>query len=321
LYVGGVEHAVLHLLYARFWHKVLYDLGYVSTPEPFGKLYNQGYIQAYAYRDARGIVVPADEVVDQEGNPASDVQDQHDREFCWQGEPVTQEYGKMGKSLKNAVSPDEIIAEYGCDTLRLYEMYMGPLDASKPWNTRDVVGVHRFLQRMWRNFVDQNGETKVTDDAPSVELAGLCHRTIARVTEDMERYSFNTAIARMIELNNELVQLERIPRAVAEPFVLMLAPIAPHLAEEFWQRLGHNGTLAYVDWPEADPKYLEEDTMEVAVQVNGKVRGAITVAVGAGKDDVLKQARVLPNVARYIEGKKMKREIYVPGKIVNFVVG
>lgn len=320
LYVGGVEHAVLHLLYARFWHKVLFDLGYVSTPEPFGKLFNQGYIQAYAYRDARGIAVPVEEVVDQDGNSAADVQDMHDRQFFWQGQPVAREYGKMGKSLKNAVSPDEIVSEYGCDTLRLYEMYMGPLDASKPWNTRDVVGVHRFLQRMWRNFVDQDGNTKVTEDAPSAELMALCHRTIATVTDDMERYSYNTAIARMIELNNELVQLPFVPRVVAEPFVLLLAPIAPHIAEEFWQRLGHESSLAYAAWPKADPEYLEEDTVEIAVQVNGKIRGSISVAKDTDKTQVLSAARAIPNVARHLEGRSLKREIYVPGKIVNFVV-
>lgn len=321
LYVGGVEHAVLHLLYARFWHKVLFDLGHVSTPEPFGKLFNQGYIQAFAYRDDRGIAVEAEEVVDQDGNPAVEVQDRQDRQFFWQGAPVMREYGKMGKSLKNAVSPDEIVAEFGCDTLRLYEMYLGPLEGSKPWNTRDVVGVHRFLQRTWRNFVGRDGETRITDDAPSAKLMGLCHRTIVRVTEDMEQYSFNTAIARLIELNNALVSLDQVPRAVAEPFVLMLAPIAPHVAEELWQRLGYEGSLGYVDWPRADPKYLVEASMDVAVQVNGKIRGSITVAVDSDKQAVLDEARTLSNVARHLEGKQMKREIYVPGKIVNFVVG
>lgn len=322
LYVGGVEHAVLHLLYARFWHKVLYDLGYVSTPEPFGRLVNQGYIQAYAYRDQRGIAVPVDDVVDGEGRPAAEVQDHPgDHQFFYQDEPVTQEYGKMGKSLKNAVSPDEIIAEYGCDTLRLYEMFLGPLEASKPWNTRDVIGVHRFLQRVWRNFIDQRGELKVTGDAPSQELLASCHRTIARVSDDMERYSFNTAIARLIELNNELVALDTVPREVAEPFVLMLAPMAPHVAEELWERMGSNESLGFAPWPVADERYLKQDTVEVGVQVNGKMRGSITVASDADEGTVLETARGHDNVARYIEGKPMRREIYVPGKIVNFVTG
>ncbi|GIV59438.1 MAG: leucine--tRNA ligase [Rhodothermaceae bacterium] len=322
LYVGGAEHAVLHLLYARFWHKVLYDLGHVSTPEPFGKLFNQGYIQAYAYRDARGVAVPADEVVDQDGRPATEVQDQPGRRFFYQGEPVTQEYGKMGKSLKNAVSPDEINEQYGCDTLRLYEMYLGPLEASKPWNTRDIVGVHRFLKRVWRNFVDERtGALRVTDAAPSEDLLRALHRTIARVTDDMERMSFNTAIAALIELNNALVSLEAVPRAVAEPFVLLLAPMAPHLAEELWQRLGHTETLAYAPWPEADARYLREETVEVAVQVNGKVRATIAVPADADKAAVLATARAHQNVARHLDGKTIRREIYVPGRIVNFVVG
>ncbi|WP_456429995.1 leucine--tRNA ligase [Rhodocaloribacter sp.] len=322
LYVGGAEHAVLHLLYARFWHKVLYDLGHVSTPEPFGKLFNQGYIQAYAYRDRRGVAVPAEEVVDQEGRPATEVQDQPGRKFFYRGEPVTQEYGKMGKSLKNAVSPDEINEQYGCDTLRLYEMYLGPLEASKPWNTRDIVGVHRFLRRVWRNFVDDRTDALlVTAAEPSDALLRTLHKTIARVTEDLERLSFNTAIAAMIEMNNELVKLEAIPRAVAEPFVLLLAPFAPHVAEELWGRMGHEASLAYEPWPEADERYLREDTVKIAVQVNGKMRATITVPAGADKETVLAAARAHENVARHLDGKTLRREIYVPGRIVNFVVG
>ena len=321
LYIGGVEHAVLHLLYARFWHKVLYDLGYVSTPEPFGKLFNQGYIQAYAYRDARGIAVPAEEVVDQGGNPATEVQDQKNRQFFYQGEPVTQEYGKMGKSLKNAVNPDAICEQYGCDTLRLYEMYLGPLEASKPWNTRDISGPHRFLQRVWRMFVDENDALKVSDGAATEDQLRLLHKTIERVTDSMDRMSYNTAIAALIEMTNAMKGTGAWPRALAEPFVLLLAPMAPHLAEELWQRLGHPGSLAFTPWPEADPAYLKEDTIEIAVQVNGKMRGSIHIPADAAKDAVLAQARTDENVARHLEGKTMRREIYVPGRIVNFVVG
>jgi len=322
LYVGGAEHAVLHLLYARFWHKVLFDLGHVSTPEPFGKLFNQGYIQAYAYRDARGVAVEAAEVVDQDGRPATEVQDQPGRQFFFRGEPVTQEYGKMGKSLKNATNPDEVNEQYGCDTLRLYEMYLGPLEASKPWNTRDIVGVNRFLRRVWRNFVDEKTDAlRLTDTDPSDEILRLLHRTIDRVTGDMERMSFNTAIAALIEFNNALVSLDEIPRAVAEPFVLMLAPMAPHMAEELWQRMGHSETLAHAPWPVADERYLKENRVKVAVQVNGKMRATIMVAADADKDAVLDAARHQENVARHLDGKTMRREIYVPGRIVNFVVG
>lgn len=319
LYVGGVEHAVLHLLYARFWHKVLHDLGHVSTPEPFGTLFNQGYIQAYAYRDARGMAVEAGDVVDQDGRAATEVQDQPGREFSLGGEAVAQEYGKMGKSLKNAVNPDEIAEQYGCDTLRVYEMYLGPLDQSKPWNTRDIIGAHRFLKRVWRNFVSEDGALAVSDAAPSDDLLRLAHRTIAGVSEDMERLGFNTALAKLIELNNALVGLGAIPREVAEPFVRLLAPFAPHLAEELWQRLGHAETVAYAAWPEADEALLVEDTVTLAVQVMGKKRGEITVATDADKAAILAAAKAEENVARFLEGKTIRREIVVPGRIVNFV--
>lgn len=321
LYIGGVEHAVLHLLYARFWHKVLFDLGHVGTKEPFGRLYNQGYIQAYAYRDARGIAVEATEVVDQDDRPATEVQDQPGRRFFHNGEPVTQEYGKMGKSLKNAVSPDEINEQYGCDTLRLYEMYLGPLDASKPWNTRDIVGVNRFLRRVWRNFVDEDsGKLLVVDqEAPEALLRSL-HKTIERVTHDMERMSFNTAIAALIEFTSELVALERIPREVARSFVLLLAPLAPHMAEELWSRLGHAETLAHEPWPVADPALIKDSTIDLAVQVNGKLRATISVDANAPQDVILSVAKQDPNVARHLEGKTMRREIYVPGRLVNLVV-
>ena len=322
LYVGGAEHAVLHLLYARFWHKVLYDLGYVSTVEPFGRLFNQGYIQAYAYRDERGIAVAAEEVVDQDGRPALEVQDQPGHHFFYRGSPVSQEYGKMGKSLKNAVNPDDICEQYGCDTLRLYEMYLGPLDASKPWNTRDIVGVNRFLRRVWRNFVDEEtGELLVTEEPATDEQMRLLHKTIDRVTGDMERMSFNTAIAGLIEMNKVLVSLETIPVALAEPFVLMLSPLAPHIAEELWERLGHEESLSYSNWPSVDEKYLVEDMVSLAVQVNGKVRGTIQVPADAAKESVLDQAKVLENVQKHLEGKTLRKEIYVPGRIVNLVVG
>ena len=321
LYVGGAEHAVLHLLYARFWHKALFDLGFVSTKEPFGRLFNQGYIQAYAYRDARGIAVPADDVVDQDGNPATEVQDQPGRTFYYQGKEVTQEYGKMGKSLKNSVNPDDICEQYGCDTLRLYEMYMGPLEASKPWNTRDIIGSHRFLRRVWRNFVDdQKGDVLITDNEATDELLRLLNRTIKRVTESLDRLSFNTAIAALIEMNNSLVSTDKIPRVIAEPFLLMLAPLAPHISEELWERLGHSSSLAYESWPQIEEKYLQENTIKIAVQINGKVRASIEIPVNASKDEALMMAKDDEAVARYLDDKTLRREIYVPKKIINFVV-
>jgi leucyl-tRNA synthetase len=236
LYVGGVEHAVLHLLYARFWHKVLYDLGFVSSGEPFRRLFNQGYIQAYAFTDARGVYVPADEVEEVDGS------------YVWKGQPVTREYGKMGKSLKNSVTPDDMFAEYGADTLRLYEMSMGPLDVSRPWETRAVVGSYRFLQRLWRNLVDEStGTVTVHDGAADLETRRALHRAIDGVRRDMENLRFNTAIAKVIELNNVLTRLSGghgLPREVAEPLVLLAAPLTPHIAEELWARLGHSRSLA-----------------------------------------------------------------------------
>lgn len=320
LYVGGVEHAVLHLLYARFWQKVLYDLGHVSADEPFGRLVNQGYIQAYAYRDERGIAVPADQVVDQDGNAAIDVQDQKNREYTYNGLPVTKEYGKMGKSLKNAVSPDEICEEYGCDTLRLYEMYLGPLEQSKPWNTRDIVGVNRFLNRVWRNLIDDEGKTSVVEGSPGESVLKMLHQTIKRVTSDMDRMSFNTAIAALIEMNSFLMKEGEIPRSVAEPFLVLLSPFAPHIAEEIWSRLGNTSMISLEPWPEYDENLLREDSREIAVQVNGKVRSTIQVTEGDAKDDVLLRAKNDDNVARYLDGKSLVKEIYVPGKIVNLVV-
>jgi len=322
LYIGGVEHAVLHLLYARFWHKVLFDLGYVSSVEPFGRLFNQGYIQAYAYRDERGISVEATKVVNQDGRPAMDVQDQKGQTYFYEGQPVSQEYGKMGKSLKNAVSPDEINDQYGCDTLRLYEMYMGPLEASKPWNTRDIVGVNRFLRRVWRNFIqDDTDVILVSDDPATDEQMRLLHKTIARMTSDMERMSFNTAIAALIEFLSGIVSLDTIPRSIAEPFILMLAPLAPHISEEIWQRMGHEESLAYAEWPEVDEKWLVQDMLKLVVQVNGKVRGTIEVPADTSKEAIIEAGRTNEKVIRHLEGKEIRREIYVPGRLINIVVG
>jgi leucyl-tRNA synthetase len=319
LYVGGVEHAVLHLLYARFWHKVLFDLGHVSTPEPFGRLVNQGYIQAYAYQDARGIYVPAEEVVNQEGKPAAEVQGQKGQVFLYNGEKVEEVYGKMGKSLKNAVAPDDICAKYGADSLRLYEMYMGPLDASKPWATRDIIGVHRFCQRVWRNFIDETGRLRVNHDPADEPMLRLIHKTIKRVTDDMERMSFNTAIAALIEMNNELVGTESIPMAVAKPFVLLLAPMAPHLAEELWQRMGHEDSLTDAPWPTCDEQYLTEDQVEIVVQILGKVRGRITVAADADAKTIEAAALADERIASLLEGKTVRKVIVVQGKLVNIV--
>jgi leucyl-tRNA synthetase len=314
LYVGGVEHAVLHLLYARFWHKVLFDLGHVSSEEPFHRLYNQGYIQAYAYRDARGQAVPASEVTEQGG------------EWVWNGETVAREYGKMGKSLKNIVTPDEMYDEFGADTFRLYEMSMGPLDASRPWNTRDVVGMQRFVQRLWRNAVNEDtGESIVNDGPAPDELRRALHRTIAGVDADMDGLRFNTAIAKLIELNNALTQHVNTagtsPREVVTAMAQMVSPLCPHIGEELWRRLGNQGSVTYVPFPAADPALLVEDSVEVPVQVNGKVRARITVPAGADEAEHLAAALADDKVQAALGGKDPVKTIVVPGRTVNLVIG
>ncbi len=332
MYVGGAEHAVLHLLYSRFWHKVLFDLGHVSTPEPFGRLFNQGYIQAYSFTDHRGIYVTAAECEERPDKPAKVTRIEKDREdrarevsydtTWYHGDtPVVRTLGKMGKSLKNAIAPDDICDQYGCDTMRLYEMYLGPLEQSKLWNTRDIVGVHRFLQRVWRNFVNPDtGAWQVSDAPASDDLRRLLHRTIKRVTEDMERMSFNTAIAAMIELNNALVGEKTIPRQIAEPMVLLLAPLAPHIAEELWQRLGHGDSLTHAPWPAHDPALLVESTIEYPVQINGKVRARIIVPADANDAAIESIAMKDDKVTPHLAGKTIKKVIVIKGKMVNVVV-
>ncbi|HEX8758797.1 MAG TPA: leucine--tRNA ligase [Pseudonocardiaceae bacterium] len=313
LYVGGVEHAVLHLLYARFWHKVLHDLGHVSSEEPYRRLFNQGYIQAYAYTDARGRYVPAEEVVESDGR------------YLFNGEPVTREYGKMGKSLRNVVTPDEMCDTYGADTFRAYEMSMGPLDASRPWATKDVVGLQRFLQRVWRNLVNENtGELQVTSETPDEVTLKAVHKAIAGVSEDYTTLRLNTAVAKLIELNNHVTKVYGghggTPRQVAEPLVLLLAPVCPHVAEELWERLGHEESLAHGPFPQADERYLVADTVEYPIQVNGKVRARVTVAASATPDDVRYAALVEPRVVELLEGTQPRKVIVVPGRLVNLVI-
>ncbi|WP_108717698.1 leucine--tRNA ligase [Miniimonas sp. S16] len=319
LYVGGVEHAVLHLLYSRFWHKVLFDLGHVSSREPFHKLFNQGYVQAYAYTDARGVYVPADEVEEVAAGAAG--ADAHEGPtFTWRGEPVTREYGKMGKSLKNMVTPDDMYAAYGADTFRVYEMSMGPLDQSRAWETRAVVGAQRFLQRLWRNVVSEDsGLVTVVDDAPDVATARLVARTIADVTTEYAAMRPNTAIAKLITLNNHLTSLPQVPRAAAEALVLMVAPVAPHIAEELWSRLGHESSLAHEAFPVADPALLVEETVTCVVQVAGKVRDRLEVAPSISDAELEAAALATPGVQRVLAGATPRTVIVRAPRLVNVV--
>ena len=311
LYVGGVEHAVLHLLYSRFWHKVLFDLGFVSSQEPYRRLYNQGYIQAYAYTDSRGVYVPAAEVEEKDGK------------FYYNGEEVNQEYGKMGKSLKNAVAPDDICRDFGADTLRVYEMSMGPLDTSRPWATKDVVGSQRFLQRLWRLAVNEDtGELATTDAALSEDDLKQLHRTIAGVRDDYENLRLNTVVAKLIEYVNYLTKTYRTeaPRAAVEPIAQLVSPIAPHIAEELWQRFGHDETITYQPFPTFEEKYLVDDEIKVPVQINGKVKARINVAADADQDAVFEVALADAKIAELTSGKNVVKKIYVPGRMVNLVV-
>jgi leucyl-tRNA synthetase len=312
LYVGGVEHAVLHLLYARFWQKVLFDLGHVSASEPFRRLFNQGLVQAYAYTDERGVYVPAQEVEERDGG------------FFWRGRPVTRTYGRMGKSLKNSVTPDEMYAAYGADTLRVYEMFTGPLDQSRPWETRAVVGSHRLLQRIWRTVIDEETGTGRVADVPIDDATRrILHRTIAAVRESVEGLRFNIAIARITELTNHLTQAfaaGHVPRAVVEPLVLMLAPLAPHVAEELWSRLGHAHSLAWEPFPVADASVLVDDAIEIPVQVNGKLRAIVSVPSNADRAATEHAARTDAKVAAHLAGRTMRKVVVVPGRLVSFVV-
>jgi leucyl-tRNA synthetase len=313
LYVGGVEHAVLHLLYARFWHKVLHDLGHVSSEEPFHRLFNQGYIQAYAYRDERGQTVPANEVEEANGT------------YTWQGEKVIREYGKMGKSLKNIVTPDEMYDEFGADTFRLYEMSTGPLDASRPWNTRDVVGMQRFLQRSWRNLVDEDtGTLHVSDAEAPLQLKRDLHKAINGVGIDMQNLRFNTAISKLIELNNALTiyvnEHGSTPREVAVPLVQMLSPLCPHMAEELWSMLGQTTELTFMPFPVADPALLVSDTIEIPIQVNGKVRSKLSVLPTVTDDELRALALADEKVIALLNGAEPAKVVIVPKRLVNVVL-
>jgi leucyl-tRNA synthetase len=353
LYVGGVEHAVLHLLYARFWHKVLFDLGHVSTPEPFNRLVNQGFIlgetEFHIFKRADGKYVSVADLRDIAEEVLADgphlvgvhsttgekvIGDRIDPElverrgdrYILKTDPaiaVDARSFKMSKSRGNVVNPDKIVADYGADTFRLYEMYMGPLEAQKPWNTRDIVGMSRFLSSVYRNLIGDEELAKkatISDNKIPDALDRQMNRTIKKVGEDIETLRFNTAIAELIKLNNEIGPLPAVPRKLAENFVLLLAPFAPHLAEEIWQRLGHDKSLAREPWPQFDANKLVDETMELAVQVNGKLRGTITIATGADKETVLAAARGAGSVKTWIEGKTMVKELYVEKKLVNFVV-
>ncbi len=314
LYVGGVEHAVLHLLYARFWHKVLYDCGLVHTAEPFQRLFNQGMILAYSYQDANGKYYSPSEAKERDGALYA----------AATGEPLTAQIEKMSKSRLNVVSPDEVIDQYGADAMRLYELFMGPLDQVKPWQTSGVEGVYRFLQRVWRLVVDERSgalSARVVDAPATGEpaLNRVLHATIKKVLEDTEALRFNTAIAQMMIFVNEATASATLPRAIVRDFLHALAPYAPHLSEELWQRLGETALLAAATWPAHDAALAVDEVIEIAIQVNGKRRAAITVQRDADRPTIERLALAHEAIARSLDGKSPRKVIVVPGRLVNIV--
>ena len=306
LYVGGAEHAVLHLLYARFWHKVLFDLGYVSTKEPFQKLVNQGMILGISYKDPRGVLVPTDQV---DFTPNGPVRKSD-------GAALVEFPAKMSKSLRNVVNPDDVIAAYGADSMRLYEMFMGPLEATKPWNTTGVEGVHRFLKRACRIIA----QTPISEDLPSKELMRTLHSTLKKVSSDLDSFGFNTAISALMVCLNDMSKCSTLPRYAAELFTIMLSPFAPHLGEELWHFLGHNDTIAYVPWPDYDEKYLALSEVEILVQVLGKPKARIMMPADCSADDAKALALQDSSVIAAIQGKEPRKVIYVPGRLINIVI-
>jgi len=278
LYVGGAEHAVLHLLYARFWHHVLHDLGYVSCREPFQKLFNQGMI-------------------------------------------LGEDGSKMSKSRGNVINPDEIVSEFGADSMRLYEMFMGPLDKAKPWNTRGLQGCSRFINKLWAKVcLDDGLSDRITEDTPNDETNKLLHQTIKKIGADVENLRFNTAISQMMIFTNHLITLETIPKSVLETFVKLVSPFIPHIAEELWEIMGHDETITYEPWPEYDETLAKENLISIAVQINGKLRANIEISADAEKEDILLSAKDNDRIKAYLDGKEIIKEIFVPGRLVNFVL-
>ena len=306
LYVGGAEHAVLHLLYSRFWHQVLFDVGAVHTPEPFKRLVNQGMITSFAYQKQNKSLVPTDLVEERDGK-------YFDKET---GEELTQVIAKMSKSLKNVINPDDFIRDYGADSVRMYEMFMGPLTESKPWATQGFIGVYRFLDRVWRIST----EKPVVEKAPSKNLEKTMHKTIKKVTDDTATLNFNTAISQMMVFVNELNKETEIPKVCLETLTLLLSPYTPHLSEELWSMLGHEPSVSKAPWPKYDEDKTKDDEIEVVVQINGKVRAKMKVANDISKDDMLLLAKNDESVKKWTDGKTIVKEIVIPGKLVNIVV-
>ena len=316
LYVGGAEHAVLHLLYARFWHKVLFDYGLVNSKEPFHKLFHQGLIMGLSYKTKNNVLIPNDKVEEKDGKFFN----------TDNGEELEEIVAKMSKSLKNVVNPDDVIRDYGADALRLYEMFLGPLEQSKPWNTNGIEGVKRFLDRVWRTFTKEESENKyiINPEIQDVELNDdqnyILHNTIKKVGEDIENLSFNTAISQMMIFINDFYNQSVKPKKAMEKFLLCLSPFAPHLAEELWAMLGHSNTIAIEEFPTYDEAKTKKQNIELVVQVLSKIRAKIDVKAGLSQDEAVEIAKTDPNIIKHMEGKQIRKIIFVPNKLINFIV-
>ena len=313
LYIGGAEHAVLHLLYARFWHKVLYDIGLVHTSEPFTRLVNQGMITSFAYQRKNKSLVPTDEVI-QTGEDTF--------EEKGTGEKLERVIAKMSKSLKNVINPDEMIEQYGADSCRMYEMFMGPLDMSKPWNTQGLIGIFRFLEKIWAISEKELISCPVNDTSTPehTEITKLLNKTIKKVTEDTASLNFNTAISQMMIFVNRVSKCTTVPQFAWEAFVKLIAPYAPHIAEELWEKLGYTETIAYQHWPMSVGKYCVDSECTIVVQVNGKMRDKFQAALDLSKQELEAAALKTEGAQRFLDGKQPKKVIVVPNKLVNIVV-
>ncbi len=313
LYVGGAEHAVLHLLYARFWHKVLFDLGLVNTKEPFQRLVNQGMITSFAFQRKNKTLVPTDAV--EETSPDVFIEKET-------GEKLERVIAKMSKSLKNVINPDDVIRDYGADSVRMYEMFMGPLEVSKPWNTNGLIGVHRFLEKIWavseKPMTDEDMEGKL--EGKLADLRKLYHKTVKKVSQDTDTLNFNTAISQMMIFINDASKMESIPKALWRGFVKLLSPYAPHLGEELWEKLGNTNTIAYESWPTYKEELCQDDSCTIVVQINGKKRADFQAAINTDKAELEKQALSCEAVIRFMEGKTPVKVIVVPNKLVNIVI-
>ena len=305
LYVGGAEHAVLHLLYARFWHKVLYDLGLVNTKEPFQRLVNQGLITSFAFQRKNKTLVPTDEVEERDGKYFEKAT----------GEELESVIAKMSKSLKNVINPDDVIKEYGADSVRMYEMFMGPLEISKPWNTKGLVGVSRFLEKVWAM-----GEKPLTDAEPDAAMRSLLHKTIKKVTEDTANLCFNTAISQMMIFVNDASKLKEMPKSLWIDFVKMISVYAPHLGEELWEKLGNDKTIAYESWPTYNEEFCKDSECTIMVSINGKMRDKFTAPINTPNEELEKTALATEGAVKFMEGKTPVKVIVVPNKLVNIVI-